>query len=129
MDSMTRQLGLLCLGVLTAALAACASNSASQCEATGVLCPSGMHCAAAQPICISDTIRCGDAHMDADEECDDGNNIDGDGCSHLCTIEVCGNHRIDPHEQCDDGNTSDGDGCSHGCTLEVCGNGIKDFGE
>ncbi|HEX7840776.1 MAG TPA: DUF4215 domain-containing protein [Kofleriaceae bacterium] len=129
MDSTMRTLGILCLGVLAAALTACASNNTTQCEATGVLCPSGTHCAAAQPICISDTIRCGDAHLDSDEECDDGNNIDGDGCSHLCTIEICGNKRLDPHEQCDDGNTKDGDGCSAKCTVEVCGNGIKDFGE
>jgi cysteine-rich repeat protein len=127
MDSMTRQLRILCLVALAAAIPACASNNVSQCDATGVLCPAGTHCAAAQPICISDTIRCGDAHPDADEECDDGNAIDGDGCSHSCTIEICGNHRMDPGEKCDDGNTVSGDGCSADCkSVEVCGNGIID---
>jgi cysteine-rich repeat protein len=127
MDSITRQFGLLCLGALAVALTACASNNVSQCEATGILCPAGTHCAAAQPICISDTKRCGDAHVDADEECDDGNNIDGDGCSHLCKIEVCGNGNVDPGEKCDDGNTISGDGCSADCkSVEVCGNGIVD---
>jgi cysteine-rich repeat protein len=122
-----RQLRILCLAALVAAIPACPSNTVSQCEATGILCPSGTHCAAAQPICISDTIRCGDAHVDANEECDDGNNIDGDGCSHLCTVEVCGNHRTDPGEKCDDGNTVSGDGCSADCkSVEVCGNGIID---
>lgn len=31
--------------------------------------------------------RCGDAHLDAGEQCDDGNNTDGDGCSAACAIE------------------------------------------
>ena len=62
-----------------------------------------------------------------DEACDDGNNLDGDGCSADCkTVEPgyrcsavsgkceklpCGNGVHDPGEQCDDGNFSDGDGC------------------
>jgi len=126
MDSTTKQLRILCLVVLAAAISACASNNVSECS-TGVLCPAGTHCAAAQHICISDTNRCGDAVTDADEECDDGNNLDGDGCSRQCTIEVCGNHRMDPGEKCDDGNTVSGDGCSADCkSVEVCGNGITD---
>lgn len=63
------------------------------------------------------------------EECDDGNNIDGDGCSARCLFERCGNKRIDPGEQCDDGNNIDGDGCSACCTLEKCGNDIPDLNE
>ena len=31
--------------------------------------------------------RCGDGFSTSDEECDDGNVIDGDGCSTACTIE------------------------------------------
>lgn len=30
-------------------------------------------------------IGCGDGERDANEECDDGNYIDGDGCSSTCT--------------------------------------------
>ncbi|MCP4250575.1 MAG: DUF4215 domain-containing protein, partial [bacterium] len=30
---------------------------------------------------------CGDGILDRDEECDDGNNADGDGCSVDCLIE------------------------------------------
>jgi cysteine-rich repeat protein len=30
---------------------------------------------------------CGDSVLDEGEECDDGNNIDGDGCSAVCEIE------------------------------------------
>lgn len=31
--------------------------------------------------------RCGDENLDENEQCDDGNNADGDGCSANCTIE------------------------------------------
>lgn len=88
------------------------------------------------------TGRCGDGVADQfggyQEECDDGNNVDGDGCSAACTVElgfdcpppytacrvvVCGDGRWDPfkggQEQCEDGNTIDGDGCSATCTLDV----------
>ncbi|HEY0478660.1 MAG TPA: DUF4215 domain-containing protein [Kofleriaceae bacterium] len=123
------------MAVCAAAITACASSNASQCEATGVLCPSGTHCAAAEPICISDTNLCGNAHIDDGEVCDDGNTKDGDGCSHDCkSTEVCGNgiKDVNAHipEVCDDSNTKDGDGCSHDClSLEVCGNKIVDIGE
>jgi len=33
---------------------------------------------------------CGDGHREPLEQCDDGNTIDGDGCSSTCTLEVCG---------------------------------------
>lgn len=63
------------------------------------------------------------------EECDDGNNENGDGCSENCLFERCGNARIDPDEECDDGNNIDGDGCSRCCLVEKCGNGRADKGE
>lgn len=31
---------------------------------------------------------CGDGVRAANEQCDDGNNVDGDGCSHACRIEI-----------------------------------------
>ena len=34
-----------------------------------------------------DEAVCGDGEADAGETCDDGNRIDGDGCSSRCTIE------------------------------------------
>jgi len=34
-----------------------------------------------------DVTECGDGILDPDEECDDGNNIDGDGCASDCTNE------------------------------------------
>jgi len=58
---------------------------------------------------------CGDSVIDANETCDDGNVLPGDGCSELCLIEidplpVCGDNVIDIGEACDDGNVLPGDG-------------------
>jgi cysteine-rich repeat protein len=33
---------------------------------------------------------CGDGILDAGEQCDDGNSVNGDGCSAMCTLEVGG---------------------------------------
>lgn len=52
------------------------------------------------------------------EECDDGNNIDGDGCSSTCQAEFCGDGIVQGDEECDDGNNADGDGCSALCLAE-----------
>jgi len=74
---------------------------------------------------------CGDGNLDPGEECDDGNNLDGDGCSAQCTFEpYCGDGNLDEGEECDDGNNLDGDGCSALCTFEpYCGDGNLDEGE
>ncbi|MFC1788008.1 IPT/TIG domain-containing protein [Patescibacteria group bacterium] len=84
---------------------------------------------------------CGDGDDDADnngmqddgEDCDDGNTIDGDGCSSNCLIEgneaeTCGNGTYQPNlfEECDDGNRSNGDGCSSKCTNEGAVGGVRD---
>ena len=160
MDSITRQLTLLYLGLCAAALAACSGPTATQCEATGILCPQGSHCAAAQPICISDMNLCGNAHLDQpirdangnpdlkdprNEICDDGNNIDGDGCSADCrSDETCGNGHLDQpikingildlkdprNEDCDTPLQLDpktGIFCSAVCKFEKCGNGVMDM--
>ncbi len=74
-------------------------------------------------------VSCGNGIVEPGEECDDGNNVSGDGCSASCRLERCGNSVIDPGEQCDDGNTVNGDGCSATCQLERCGNGVVDPGE
>lgn len=84
---------------------------------------------AAKPLCARDT--CGNGLVDPAEECDDGNNTGGDGCSPNCMKERCGDGIMQSGEQCDDGNTVGGDGCSASCTTEVepCGNGTPDPGE
>jgi fibro-slime domain-containing protein len=78
---------------------------------------------------------CGDGELNpTDEDCDDGNNLSGDGCSTTCKLEVnhvcpipgqpcvstvaCGDALIAGDEQCDDGNQEDLDGCDSSCQLE-----------
>lgn len=74
---------------------------------------------------------CGDGIIERSEQCDDGNQTSGDGCSRLCQIEanwdcptqgkpceylgVCGNGRLTSNKACDDGNQSSGDGCAKDC--------------
>lgn len=99
---------------------------------------------------------CGDPFVTANEECDDGGTLSGDGCSESCTIEpgfacvgapsvcfLCGDGIISTGETCDDGNEASGDGCSASCQTEagfscfgapsectmVCGNGVLNPGE
>lgn len=84
-------------------------------------------------------VSCGDGWVNAPEECDDGNHLNGDGCTSSCTIEgevipVCGDGIMISGEDCDDGNNADGDGCSAFCVREspagaACGNGMTDDGE
>ena len=106
----------------------CANQPAAKVCQSGIVCPDGTTCAAAQAVCILGT--CGNGLVDPGETCDDGNINDGDGCSHNCKNEMCGNGDMDPGEKCDDGNTTSGDGCSADCkSVEVCGNGVKDVGE
>jgi cysteine-rich repeat protein len=72
---------------------------------------------------------CGNAVLDSGEQCDDGNNADGDGCSSACTLEHCGDRVVtgSSGEICDDGNNADGDGCSADCrSNETCGNATID---
>ncbi len=89
--------------------------------------------------CTWDCMRstyCSDGIIQTEfEQCDDGNETDGDGCSSTCRVEPnhacktvegksqciyvpCGNGQLDEMEACDDGNRLSGDGCSASCTLE-----------
>jgi cysteine-rich repeat protein len=80
--------------------------------------------------CGNIDVRCGDVVVDEEEACDDGNSIDGDGCSADCTrIEQCGNGAVDGDEQCDDGNLQNGDTCNADCTNSSCGDGAAQPGE
>ncbi len=78
---------------------------------------------------------CGDRVRGAGELCDDGNRLDGDGCSADCArVEIgwncpatgacvlgeeCGDSGLSMGEECDDGNTLDGDGCDAACVGEL----------
>lgn len=88
------------------------------------------------PVCSNGVIEGGEA-------CDDGNGMNGDGCSPTCAIELgwacagqpsvcttgCGDGVQAGSEQCDDGNLLGGDGCRVDCSIEACGDGILDAGE
>ena len=82
--------------------------------------------------CRLDCIQpwCGDGVLDlaAGESCEDGNSVDGDGCSSTCRAEYCTNGLGESGEVCDDGNGAAGDGCAPDCLSdETCGNGRPDF--
>ena len=84
---------------------------------------------------------CGNGVREGSEQCDDGNNNTGDGCSPFCRNEpicpaaggacasACGDGLllavdIANGQECDDGNTVSGDGCSADCKIEkgyTCG--------
>ncbi len=81
------------------------------------------------------TRNCADGVRDEDEACDDGNEIDGDGCPSNCRfIEEgficpkagqpcrpfvrCGDGKVGASEQCDGGPNHDVMGCSATCQIE-----------
>ncbi len=75
---------------------------------------------------------CGDGVVDPNEECDDGNTIDGDGCQGDCTLPFCGDGIVDMEEQCDDGpynSDTEPDACRTTCVLHSCEDGVVDTGE
>ena len=74
---------------------------------------------------------CGNGVQDASEECDDGNNVDGDGCNAKCENEFCGDGitQAGLEETCDPAGTppTNGATCRNDCTY--CGDGIRDDSE
>jgi fibro-slime domain-containing protein len=115
--------------------------------------------AAGSMLTVTPPSGCGDRVLAADEACDDGNRVSGDGCAADCglaeagfscageycmPIARCGDSWVAASEQCDDGNLGLGDGCSDRCAIEsgklcqgqpsvctdaVCGNSIKEGAE
>jgi cysteine-rich repeat protein len=88
---------------------------------------------------------CGNTLLENGEQCDDGNLLNGDGCTSLCivefcgdiicnnyenfltcpcdcgncpVIEFCGDGIVQSGEECDDENNNNGDGCSATCQIE-----------
>ncbi len=130
------------------------ANTCTACSAANcVTCPSGT-CTACETgyllsssgLCVS-TVNCGNGLVEDPEACDDGNRIDGDGCSKYCQVEAdftctaptsaisvctpkCGDGKFYglAGEECDDGNLVSGDGCDSNCKIETnwwCENGSK----
>jgi cysteine-rich repeat protein len=50
-----------------------------------------LSCSGAQPVVPP---RCGDGASDTGELCDDGNNVDGDGCDSFCRLEQAGQGEV-----------------------------------
>ena len=90
--------------------------------------------------------NCGNNQLDNGEHCDDGNDINNDGCTNTCTITFCGDVVVqqpngqgtgginnDGIESCDDGNLVNNDNCDNNCKSTipqaVCGNSIVETGE
>ncbi|HLC47378.1 MAG TPA: DUF4215 domain-containing protein [Candidatus Nanoarchaeia archaeon] len=74
---------------------------------------------------------CGDGIIDSGESCDDGNIIDGDGCTASCQISVvlpsdCGNNILEAGEDCDDGDANNFNSCPNDCKNAVCGDTVKE---
>jgi len=105
----------------------CKLEFAAAGEGDGWICPTPGQA------CIRTT--CGNGIPEGSEQCDDGNNDMGDGCSPFCRTEpacpaggggcltACGDglllgDDITAGQQCDDGNTVSGDGCSADCKIE-----------
>lgn len=92
------------------------------------------------PFCLTDCRRacttCGNGKRevptpDRGEECDDGNLLDGDGCSAMCKLPFCGDGLVDTSlfEGCDlgAGNSDTPDAlCRRNCQPRRCGDGILD---
>ena len=64
----------------------------------------------------TEAAACGDGIAGPNEACDDGNQVDDDGCSNECTLSsVCGDAEVEGPEECDDGNVSELDSCDNLC--------------
>lgn len=74
--------------------------------------------------CSENCDWCGDGIAQAWEDCDDGNTADGDACTPDCRYPRCGDGYVGPGEECDDGNQSGIDGCTPTCKLPACGDGF-----
>jgi cysteine-rich repeat protein len=135
-DGFTCPQGTVCIAATEQTPRSCAPESAvTACEALDERAPC-MTSAIPDGTChggICQEASCGNGRLDhpltvdettgemAGEVCDDGNNLDADGCSGNCTSEeLCGNGIVDVgnSELCDDGNLLDHDDCSSACQDE-----------
>ena len=103
-DCVDREQATACAGL--ADLNACATSAIADGRCFGEIClPRG----------------CGNAELEPEELCDDGNTLAGDGCGASClSLERCGDGFVEsPREECDDGNVLGQDGCSSRCFVET----------
>lgn len=103
-------------------------NYPTDCIVPDWLAPTTIPCLSDHPYddrCFQIASRCGDDTLDPGEECDDGNQVNGDGCDGNCKTTRCGNEVVSDGEQCDDG-MSNGTGglCRADCTLAQLPSGL-----
>lgn len=113
---------------------ACAVEAGYRCPEAGKTCEKEAN-GGEEPGGETPVPKCGDGKLGQNEACDDGNNVDGDGCTSDCRVESgfacpspgdvcerlprCGDGKLGQEEACDDGNNADGDGCTSDCRLET----------
>jgi cysteine-rich repeat protein len=99
-----------------------------QCQ-PGLVCGSENGLPTSVDVCVPANV-CGNRVREPGEQCDDGNQTNGDLCERDCTKPRCGNGILDSGEICDDGNQTSGDGCDAGCSgPATCGDGELTPGE
>lgn len=85
-----------------------------------------------QGVCL---LRCGNKILETGEECDDGNMLNGDGCSASCTLEDADSDGIlNGADNCPTVANSgqqdlDLDGIGDVCDAQTCGDGVISIGE
>ncbi len=79
---------------------------------------------------------CGNGSVELGEECDDGNQDAGDGCTPTCKLpggssSFCGNGVVEGGEECDEGNAANKDdgNCTTACRFSTCGDGLLDVSQ
>ena len=78
---------------------------------------------------------CGDGILDADEECDNGednSDTEPDACRSNCSEAYCGDLVVDQGEACDNGDDNsdtEPDACRTSCSEAYCGDLVVDQGE
>lgn len=72
---------------------------------------------------------CGNFRKNVNEECDDGNKVDGDGCSNLCRVENGWRCDWQSAEEAQGGDTTNEYSKCVNLVQENCGNGKIDPGE
>ncbi|HRI06680.1 MAG TPA: DUF4215 domain-containing protein [Nannocystaceae bacterium] len=71
---------------------------------------------------------CGNGMKEGGEECDDGNKVNDDMCTNMCSTPKCGDMLVQTGEECDDGNKINEDACLDTCKKASCGDGFIQSG-
>ncbi|MBU0458692.1 DUF4215 domain-containing protein [Patescibacteria group bacterium] len=102
-----------------------------ECGENGELSTSNKTCeyGCAKGKCILRRHSCGDGITNKYEECDDGNDVNTDECTNLCTEPACGDGILHEGEECDDGNNNNFDSCTNECQEPACGDGEHEGNE